>query len=177
MPSWRCRTSFSTTPAFSPISGSSPTASRATRGHVQLIDGTRFFIKMTKSLNNKRNEFSPTQIDDITKLYSDFKHDATCKVAVDGKEVGRICSKIFNNWEFGYIKLTVERPLRLNFQASPERMARLYNESAFATLCGEQEAQEQKGNRRRNRIWPAIAAVDCGCVAFPRPRSQLQQSR
>ena len=47
----------------------------------------------------------------------------------------RVVSKIFDNEDFGYHKITVERPLRLNFQASAERIARLDDESGFKNLA------------------------------------------
>lgn len=68
------------------------------KGKVQLINAVDFFKKMSKSLGNKRNELSDQQIAEITKIYGDFKPNAY--------------SKIFNNKEFGYAKVTVERPLR-----------------------------------------------------------------
>jgi type I restriction enzyme M protein len=104
------------------------------RGKVQLIDATRHFQKMKKSLGNKRNELSEAHIDEITKLYAAFKDGQTCKVTVDDKEQERVCSKIFDNRDFGFIKLTIERPLRLNFQASPERIERLKLHPALCVL-------------------------------------------
>ena len=68
------------------------------KGKVQLINGVDFFKKMSKSLGNKRNELSNQQIAEITKIYGDFKPNAY--------------SKIFDNKEFGYAKVTVERPER-----------------------------------------------------------------
>ena len=114
------------------------------RGKVQLIDATRHFVKMKKNLGNKRNELSPEQIDEITKFYSAFKHDAKCKVMIDGKEVERICSKIFDNREFGFLKLPVERPLRLNFQASPERILRLKGQGTFVALAESKKRKNKK---------------------------------
>ncbi len=70
------------------------------RGKVQLINAVTFFKKMGKSLGNKRNELSEEHIGQITKLYGDF-------VATD-------CCKIFDNKDFGYSKVTVERPLMKN---------------------------------------------------------------
>lgn len=105
------------------------------RGKVQLIDGTRHYRKMAKSMGDKRNELSDAHIAELTRLYGNFQHDETCTVSVDGEPVERICSKIFDNREFGYLKVTVERPLRLNFQASPDRIARLWNETHFAKLA------------------------------------------
>ena len=75
---------------------------RNRKGKVQLIDATSFFVKMRKSLGNKRNEIGdgsngkPDQIGEITRIYGDF-------------EEGEF-SKIFDNEDFGYWRITVERP-------------------------------------------------------------------
>ena len=138
------------------------------RGKIQLIDATRHFVKMTTSLGNKRNELSSEQIDEITKLYSDFKNGATCKVMINGKEGERVCSKVFNNREFGFIKLTVDRPLRLNFQASPERIDRLRQEAAFGGLAESKKRKDKKqiakeveaGLVLQRRIIDALATLD-----------------
>lgn len=73
------------------------------RGKVQLIDARDKFVKMRKSLGDKRKEISPEQIADITRLYGDF---------TEGDNV-----KIFPNYSFGYQRITVERPLRAIWQA------------------------------------------------------------
>jgi len=64
---------------------------------VQLINAVSFFDKMRKSLGNKRNFITDDQIKQITKIYTDFKENEYCK--------------IFDNADFGYTKVTVERPL------------------------------------------------------------------
>lgn len=61
---------------------------------------------------------------------------------VDGKPQRRVCSKLFNNQDFGFLKITVERPLRLNFQVSPERIARLDEQSAFANLVSSKKRKD-----------------------------------
>lgn len=104
-------------------------------GKVQLIDGTKHFQKMGKSLGNKRNELSNAHIDEITRLYAEFKQDDNSRVVIGSETKERSCSKIFDNRDFGYLKITVERPLKLNFQASAERIARLAGETAFAKLA------------------------------------------
>jgi len=114
------------------------------RGKVQLIDGTRFFQKMKKSLNNKRNELSDAQIARLTELYANFQHGETERVLVDGAWEERVVSRIFDNAEFGYLKVTVERPLRLNFEATPERIARLEEQSAFANLAISKKRKDAK---------------------------------
>jgi type I restriction enzyme M protein len=68
------------------------------RGKVQLINSVDFSKKMSKSLGNKRNEITKKQIADITKIYGDFETNEF--------------SKIFDNKDFGYAKVTVERPER-----------------------------------------------------------------
>jgi type I restriction enzyme M protein len=106
------------------------------KGKVQLINGIDLFQKMRKSLGNKRNELSKEHISTITKTYGDF---LTSEIA-----------KVFDNEDFGFRRITVERPLRLNFKATPERIERLHDESGFAGLAkskrkgaaGEREAEQ-----------------------------------
>lgn len=105
------------------------------QGKVQLIDGTRHFKKMDKSLGNKRNELSDDHIRELVRLYAEHDHEAESEVLVDGKPERRVCSKLFENREFGFLKITVERPLRLNFCVSQERIAKLDEQSAFANLA------------------------------------------
>ncbi len=68
------------------------------KGKVQLINAVDFFKKMSKSLGDKRNELAEQHIEDITKMYGEFKPNEYCK--------------IFENKEFGYAKVTIERPER-----------------------------------------------------------------
>jgi type I restriction enzyme M protein len=112
------------------------------QGKVQLIDGTRHFKKMDKSLGNKRNELSDDHIRELVRLYAEHDHDAESEVLVDGKPERRVCSKIFENREFGFLKITVERPLRLNFQASAERIAKLDEQSAFVNLASSKKRKD-----------------------------------
>jgi type I restriction enzyme M protein len=72
------------------------------RGKVQLIDAREYFVKMRKSLGEKRKEVSDEQITQITRLYADF---------TEGEHV-----KIFPNEAFGYMRITVERPLRVEWR-------------------------------------------------------------
>jgi type I restriction enzyme M protein len=80
------------------------------KGKVQLINanGENFFGKMKKSLGSKRNELTKKNIDEITKLYIDFKPTEH--------------SKIFDNIEFGYAQIIVHRPLRLMVQFTAKRV-------------------------------------------------------
>lgn len=106
------------------------------QGKVQLIDGTRHYRKMAKSLGNKRHELSDAHIAELVRLYGEYRHNGESRFTSAGQAESRICSKIFDNRDFGFLKIIVERPLRLNFQASAERIARLDSQSAFAGLAG-----------------------------------------
>ncbi len=111
------------------------------RGKVQLIDGRQFFVKMRKSLGNKRNELSDEQIADLTRIHGNFEDGETRDLPYEDPVThetllrARIVSKVFNNQNFGYRKITVERPLRLNFAATPERVGRIDEVKAFHKLA------------------------------------------
>ncbi len=97
-------------------------------GKVQLIDASDIWISMRKSLGNKRREISNEQIEDITEIFLTFAESER--------------SKIFESTEFGFRKVRIERPLRLNFEASPKRIGRLKDETYFRKL-----AQSRKRNK------------------------------
>jgi type I restriction enzyme M protein len=108
------------------------------RGKVALIDATSFWTPMRKSLGDKRREIPREKADEIVALLRAFR---------EGEHV-----KIFPTTHFGSRKITVERPLRLNFQATPERIARLEEERAFQNLAqskkkGAAGAEEQAQGR------------------------------
>jgi type I restriction enzyme M protein len=103
------------------------------RGRVLLVDATSFWRPMRKSLGSKRREIPLERAQEIMGLLADY---------AEGEHV-----KIFPTEHFGFRKITVERPLRLNFQASPERIARLADERAFANL-----AVSRKKNKEAKRL-------------------------
>jgi type I restriction enzyme M protein len=108
---------------------------RARRGKVQLIDATSFWVPMRKSLGDKRREIPLERAQDILKILADFRDGDTRVVTKDGKKEDVIVSRNFPTTHFGFRKITVERPLRLNFQASVERIARLELERGFQALA------------------------------------------
>ena len=118
------------------------------KGKVQLIDARQFYVKMRKSLGNKRNkigdrdEGEPDQIGEITRIFGNFRDGETHAFAVNGATKTLVVSKVFDNANFGFHKVTVERPLRLNFQASGDRIARLDQETAFANLAASSKKAE-----------------------------------
>src|SRR2546427_6636476 len=124
----------------------------ARNGKVQLIDATSFWVPMRKSLGDKRREIPPERAQDILKILVDFKDGGTRTVARDGKQEEIVVSKIFPTTHFGFRKITVERLLRLNFQATPERTVRLEEEKGFRALAqskkkGAAGAKEQAEGR------------------------------
>lgn len=106
------------------------------RGQVQLINATGRASKMRKSLGSKRQFVADRDIEEIVRLYG------ACQ---EGEE-----SKLFPVEAFGYRRITVERPLRLNFQASPERLSKLDDEKPLQKL---EEAE-------REAIKAACATLD-----------------
>lgn len=92
------------------------------QGKIQLINAVEWFQKMRKSLGSKRKELGPEDIDRIVQLYGEF---------VDANQ-----SKIFDNAAFGYRTITVERPLKLNFAVTPERLDQLDRVKALSKLNG-----------------------------------------
>ena len=141
-------------------------------GKVQLIDGRQFFTKMRKSLGNKRHELSPDQIDDLTRIHGNFAHGETRDltdedpVTHEPRTRPRVVSKVFDNGDFGYRKITVERPLRLNFAATPERIARLEDEKAFTNLAKsrkrpgpQHDAEVAEGKARQELIRVMLEAL------------------
>lgn len=67
-------------------------------GKVQLINGNGLFEKRRKALGNKRNDIPLSAINEITQIYGDFKESEI--------------SQIYDTEDFGYTKITVERPLK-----------------------------------------------------------------
>src|SRR5690554_3273491 len=95
----------------------------ARKGKVQLIDASLLFRKLRKNLGEKNCEFSPEHIEEIVRTYLDC---ATVERQLDnnGDPTG-MASQVFDNADFGYYKVTIERPDRRKAQFSAERIANL----------------------------------------------------
>ena len=105
------------------------------QGKVQLIDASSFWEPMRRSLGDKRREITPEKAEDILKLLVDYSDGDTRLVTINGSQEEAVVSRVFPTSHFGYRKITVERPLRLNFLASPDRIARLEEERGFQSLA------------------------------------------
>ncbi|MGE8523932.1 MAG: type I restriction-modification system subunit M [Acinetobacter pseudolwoffii] len=95
------------------------------KGKVHLINATSLSSKMRKSLGSKRNYLTDEEIRTITQNYGAF--EAVDTLAHDGESDQKkpFSSKIFNSYEFGYRRVTIERPLRLSAQVSDDAVASL----------------------------------------------------
>ncbi len=151
------------------------------KGKVQLIDARNYWIPMRKSLGQKRHKLGdpsdsntpndPDHIGEITQLLDGFTDGESREFTLTdkkGKSVTKqlVVSKVFDNEDFGFRKITVERPLRLNFQASDERIARIENETAFQKLATSKKKQEaakhaeiEAGKQRQQAIRELLARL------------------
>jgi len=119
------------------------------KGKVQLIDASGFWQKMRKSLGSKRKELSDDHIAEVTRLFGDF---------VEAGQDGKPISRIFNNSDFGYRTITVERPLR--DEAGEVRLGRQ----------GQAEGKPQPDlacatprTCRSTRTWKTTSGARCCC--------------
>ncbi len=104
------------------------------RGKVQLIDARELFIKMRKSLGNKRKEISPEQIAEIVRLHGDFTENERVK--------------ILPNESFGFLRVTVERPLRLRWEVTEDTLAAFRAHPKIVALSDEVRAALETGLTR-----------------------------
>lgn len=95
------------------------------KGKVHLINATNLSSKMRKSLGSKRNYLTDEEIRTITQNYGAFEVVDTLANEGNNDQQKPFSSKIFNSYEFGYRRVTIERPLRLSAQVSDEYIATL----------------------------------------------------
>ena len=121
-------------------------------GKVQLIDAREEYIRRRKTLGNKRNDISDISILKIKNAYNDF---------IEKENV-----KIFDNENFGYTKITVERPMQLNYQVTPERLENLYSYAQFKKLAESKSkdletkmTEEEKGKKQQEAIKEALLTI------------------
>ena len=122
-------------------------------GKIQLVDATSKYAKMRKSLGNKRHQIRDQDIEEILDLYCKFEENEL--------------SKILDNEDFGYTKVTVERPLQLNFEVTEERLRNLYTINAFRKLAQSKSKdpevklqEEEKGRKKQQEIIEALRNIE-----------------
>ncbi len=123
------------------------------KGKIQLVDASKKYIKMRKSLGNKRHQLSDDDIENILDLYCKFDENDVIKV--------------FYNEDFGYTKVTVERPLQLNFEVTEERLENLYAVNAFSKLAVSKSKdpetklnEENEGKQVQDEIIKSLQKID-----------------
>lgn len=94
------------------------------KGKVQLIDAGLLFQKLRKNLGNKNCEFAPEHIREIVSVYENMQIVERV-INPETKDEQGIAAQLFDNTDFGYFKVTIERPKRLKAQFSSERIAEL----------------------------------------------------
>ena len=115
------------------------------KGKIQLLDARNTWTAggsedSKRSLGDKRRHLTGSQIDEIVKLY--------------GQQTDGETSKIFDNEDFGYTRVTVERPLRLRFQMTLEDKARFLD--ACPHLLDDVQAIDKELGREPERDWNAV---------------------
>lgn len=110
------------------------------KGRIQLIDARERWQPLRRSLGDKRREFSPAHITDIVREYG---------AMADGDT-----SKTFDNADFGYHRLTIERPLRLSFGITLERKERFLD--ACPDLLDDLQAIDKALGREASADWNAV---------------------
>ncbi len=98
----------------------------ARKGKVQLIDASQLYRKLRKNLGEKNCEFAPEHISQLVDCYNQL-----ASVERESDNAG-IASKVFNNRDFGYYKVTIERPDRRKTQFTSERLASLRFDKALS---------------------------------------------
>jgi len=92
--------------------------SQKRKGKVQLIDASEMYQKLRKNFGNKNCELTRQHIQEILDCYFELKE-------LDKKETGKLASKVFDNTDFGYYKVNIERPKRLKAQFTAEKIESL----------------------------------------------------
>lgn len=98
------------------------------KGKVQLIDASQLYRKLRKNLGDKNCEFSPEHIKEIVHTYLQF---STIERKVEEEDKEKIAAQLFDNNDFGYYKVNIERPDRRKAQFTAERIAGLRFDKAL----------------------------------------------
>jgi type I restriction enzyme M protein len=128
-------------------------------GKVILLDARDQWEKMRKSLGDKRKQISDPQIDHITKLYV-----RAVEVAADAKHPDHGKVKIFGTRDFGYHRITVERPLKQRFEVTEDTLLALTEAKALAKWDGREKLVEALRDAIGS-VWWTKSEATAGLVA------------
>ena len=167
----------------------------ALRGKVILLDTRDQWEKMRKSLGDKRKQISADQIRHITELYVD-----ALSVAADAGHADHGKVKIFSTRDFGYHRITVERPLKLRFEITEDALTALESSKPLARWDGrdayvsavrgllgtvwwtkkEASAALLATARTSGALWPSTASYQkaiWSAVSVSDPEGEVQKSK
>ena len=123
------------------------------KGKIQLVNASEYYQSMRKSLGNKRKEISLEQIEEIKEIYEKFEESEN--------------SKIFDNEDFGYRKVTIERPLKLSFKVNEEAIENVRNTTQFINLAvskkkdlAVKEMEEHEGRQKQEKLIKLLESFD-----------------
>ena len=123
------------------------------KGKIQLLNATEYYHPMRKNLGNKRKEITNEQIEEIKQIYASFEESEN--------------SKIFDNKDFGYRKITIERPLKLSFRVNEETIQKVKNTTQFINLAVSKkkdvevkEREEAEGRVKQERLLKLLENFD-----------------
>ncbi len=135
--------------------------SKEREGKIQLVNGVDFYKPMRKSLGNKRKEIKPEQIEEIKRIYAEFKEGEYCR--------------IFDNEDFGFRKVTVERALKLKFRVTEEKIEEFKNTTPFINLAvskkkkeDERAEEEAAGREQQETVLKLLQSFDSARVYMDR---------
>lgn len=123
------------------------------KGKIQLVNASEYYQSMRKSLGNKRKEITLEQIEEIKEIYERFEESEN--------------SKIFDNEDFGYRKVTIERPLKLSFKVNEEAIENVRNTTQFIKLAVSKkkdievkEKEEAEGKIKQDKLIKLLESFD-----------------
>lgn len=123
------------------------------KGKIQLVNATEYYQSMRKSLGNKRKEITNEQIEEIKEIYERFEESKN--------------SKIFDNKDFGYRKITIERPLKLSFRVNEEAIENVKSTTQFINLAVSKKKdvevkkrEEAEGRDKQERLLKLLESFD-----------------
>lgn len=133
------------------------------KGKIQLVNAGEYYQSMRKSLGNKRKEITTEQIADIKKIYENFEEGENCK--------------IFYNKDFGYRKVTIERPLKLSFIVNEEAIENVKNTTQFINMAVSKKKDEEvkakeeaDGREKQEKLLKLLGSFDSGLQYMDRDK-------
>jgi type I restriction enzyme M protein len=121
------------------------------KGRVIMIDARGEWVKRRKSLGEKRKEISEDQIAGICAIYRDAE-----QIAADENHPQHAKVKILRNEDYGYQRITVDRPLKLRFEITEDTLAELAASAALHKVLGDKRMSEEDLAKRQAEFVEAL---------------------